>query len=445
MRTILAFLLDAYREAVHSKMFQILGILTGVFLFALLSIGYQEGSMTEGVERMVADLGMKAEVKEVKELSRTRQRTRFEATLALSDADAYLRALGNMIAEEHRRRTGDIFSGVAIRIEGEGEAKRLRVEVGSGPRRKEFEIGEETVDLELKNAIEPKLKRAGIRGAGLEVVATESWVKTIRVTGESSTFHLSRGGEISILFGAWSFRPPWDYGIAWFVFALQSAIVEWIACFFGVIFSLIVTAGMLPNLIRRGTVEFWLSKPVDRVRVILFKFVGGILFVLPLAAALIGGSFLILSLRTGHWNFWFLAALGVFVVYYGVLHAMSMLFGLWTRSTVAAIFLTLMMWVLSSLAFLVRVVVHELPAGERPGWLVAAVDGLSYLLPRTSESKEMAQYLMGRGLEIELADLVGGRMAVMSSFSFAESMLQCGLYTVLVLVLCAWTFQRRDF
>ncbi|HLG42686.1 MAG TPA: ABC transporter permease [Planctomycetota bacterium] len=444
MRTVLAFLLDAYREATHTKMFQILVVITGAFLLALFSVGYEEGNLNDGLSKILSQDQLNPKGITVREISRSRFDSKIEASFSLEDREAYVRALARWKREPWQLETWDLEARETVSFEGENESWRAVIQFKSTRPPisvlREVIIDRDTVDSELARGLEFKLKNSGIRGATLSVVSSDGWKKAFRVTGETSAFHLTRVGRISVFFGTWTFDPPFGMSIAQVVYAFEYSIFEYGACLLGVVLALIVTAGMVPNLLHRGTIEFWLSKPVGRTQLVALKFIGGIVFIVPIGLAILGGSFLVLSLRSGYWNWWYLASLGVFISYFAILHALSMLFGMMTRSTVAALLLTAVVWVLSSVVYQGRKGMAIVPPEDRPEALSVAVDVLSVALPRTAETGGIAEYFMLKGLHM------GGEEAVVfARFSLVENLVHTTAYTLLVLFLCVWIFQRRDF
>ncbi len=108
--------------------------------------------------------------------------------------------------------------------------------------------------------------------------------------------------------------------------------------------SVIITAGFIPNLLRKGTVDLYISKPIGRVELLLYKYVGGLIFVLLLTTAMVGGIWLTVGLRTGLWAPHFLALIPLLTFYFAILYAVSTLAAVLTRSTLVAILATLFAW-----------------------------------------------------------------------------------------------------
>jgi ABC-type transport system involved in multi-copper enzyme maturation permease subunit len=110
------------------------------------------------------------------------------------------------------------------------------------------------------------------------------------------------------------------------------------------ILALIATAGIIPDLISSGSVELTLSRPISRLRLFLTKYAAGLLFTAVQVTVFTVASFLVLGLRAGVWEpgvFW---TIPLMVLFFSYLFAICVLLGLLTRSTVASLLLTILLW-----------------------------------------------------------------------------------------------------
>src|SRR4029079_15622091 len=108
--------------------------------------------------------------------------------------------------------------------------------------------------------------------------------------------------------------------------------------------GVIVTASFLPNMLRKGTVDLVLAKPVMRVNLLLFKSLAGLTFLFLNAAIAIVGVWFVLGPRTGIWNGGFLWSTFIITFFFAILYSVSALFAVLTRSTVVCIMMTLLAW-----------------------------------------------------------------------------------------------------
>jgi ABC-type transport system involved in multi-copper enzyme maturation permease subunit len=108
--------------------------------------------------------------------------------------------------------------------------------------------------------------------------------------------------------------------------------------------SVIITAGFIPNMLAKGSLDLIVSKPVGRVRLLLYKYVGGLLFILILTTFTVVGVWLAIGARTGIWTTNFLAIVPILTFYFAVLYAVSATAAVFTRNTLVAIVITGLAW-----------------------------------------------------------------------------------------------------
>lgn len=116
--------------------------------------------------------------------------------------------------------------------------------------------------------------------------------------------------------------------------------LSWVA----IVLGLISTAGMIPDLIQSGTIEAVLSRPIGRMRLLLTKFLGGLLFMALQVAVFSLLVFLVIGIRGGSWAPEVFLAVPIVVAMFSYLFAICVFLGLVTRSTIAALLLTLLVW-----------------------------------------------------------------------------------------------------
>lgn len=108
--------------------------------------------------------------------------------------------------------------------------------------------------------------------------------------------------------------------------------------------ALISTASIIPDLVSGGTIEPLLSKPIGRVRLFLTKYLTGLLFVAVQIFVFSFGSFLVLGIRAGSWEFGLFLAVPIVLAFFSYIFAFCAFMGLLTRSTIAALLLTMLFW-----------------------------------------------------------------------------------------------------
>ena len=116
--------------------------------------------------------------------------------------------------------------------------------------------------------------------------------------------------------------------------------LTWIAT----ILALISTAGIFPDFISGGSIDLFLSKPISRLRLFLTKYAAGLLFVTLQVGIFSLASFLVIGIRGGAWAPGLFLAVPIVVCFFSYLFAVCVLIGVLTRSTVAALLLTILFW-----------------------------------------------------------------------------------------------------
>lgn len=110
------------------------------------------------------------------------------------------------------------------------------------------------------------------------------------------------------------------------------------------ILALISTASIIPDFIAGGAVELTLSKPIGRARLFLTKFATGLLFVGLQVLVFTTACFLVIGLRGGAWEFRLFLAVPIVLVFFSYIYSLCAVLGLVTRSTIASLLLTILVW-----------------------------------------------------------------------------------------------------
>jgi ABC-2 type transport system permease protein len=150
----------------------------------------------------------------------------------------------------------------------------------------------------------------------------------------------------------------------------------------GIFLSVFATASLVPNMLEKGSVDLLLSRPYARWQLLLGRYLGALSIVAINVAYLIGGSWLILSAKTGFWHTPFLLSGVLIVLVFSVLYAIVTFVGITSRNSGVSIMTAfLVLWVLSPL-LLAREKIYALLSHKIYQWLL---DGIYYLTPRTTE------------------------------------------------------------
>lgn len=115
------------------------------------------------------------------------------------------------------------------------------------------------------------------------------------------------------------------------------SVVAGAAYWVGILLSLFASASLFSDLQTPGRIELLLSKPVSRVQVIVGHILGVWSAIAVLTVYLMGGTWLIMSIKSGVWNPRFLLTIGIVIGMFAVMYSAIMLMGVWTQSTALAL------------------------------------------------------------------------------------------------------------
>lgn len=231
-------------------------------------------------------------------------------------------------------------------------------------------------------------------------------------------------------------------------------IVLWIGSLIAILGGVIITAFFIPNMLRKGTVDLLLVKPIHRWALLVYKYIGGLTFILINTSVAILGMWLALGLRTGIWANSFLLMIFVYTFFFAILYAVSTLFAVLTRSAVVAIMVTLGAWFLFFIAGVLHGFYEQVHTDEEkrnvaqaernsdsPFWSVVRV--IHFVLPRTSDVNELGNQTLGSDFIPEMLAQDMGMKRTMISWN--ESLSVSGFFIALMLGLSCWRFATKDY
>lgn len=178
------------------------------------------------------------------------------------------------------------------------------------------------------------------------------------------------------------------------VFGVEGALA--VGLFTGGIFlALFATSSLIPTLLKPGFIDLFLSKPVSRFEILAGRYIGAVAIAAFNIFYLIIFSWLILSLKTGFWNWSYLWGGVLIVVTFAILYALMTLLGLLTRSGPFSLMITYVIIFFSPL-LIQRDRIYALLSSKLYGYLL---DGLYYFLPKPAELGDITQEIV-RGASV---------------------------------------------
>jgi len=267
----------------------------------------------------------------------------------------------------------------------------------------------------------------------------------------------------SLLFGAVPLSSWLNSSLTYWVYFIENHLVNAVGGWVIVLISIIVTAGFVPSIMQRGSVELLLVKPISRVTLLLFKYLGGLTFVFVNSLIAIGGVWLMLGLRTGIWTWSFPVTVLILTAFFAILYAVSTLVGVLTQNSVVCIFLTCLVWLVlfavgvahASWASPAPVEDDNFPGLQQPKrsplvddksmeGVKNLIKALHFALPRTDDLGRLTTRLLSHEL-LTVEERRERRFKAEEPFSWGESLAVSGIFVALMLGLACWRFAVRDY
>lgn len=307
------------------------------------------------------------------------------------------------------------------------------------------------------------------------------WI-SLGISAVTALIYLSIGFDekgISLLFGAWSFEnelvTKGSQGAALVYLGIYSnLIIGWWLSWIAIAIALISCAPIFPEFMSEGSAGVALSKPLSRLKLFFYKYVGALLFMGVQASLFAVIVFFAIKFRVGYWVpsvFW---SVPILLLVFSYLYSITVLIGIKTRSVMAAVLLTVLFWFTCFLGQFGEQLTYEagvrgqrpfvggkLEPAEQQSWKSAhELVRLSYLtLPKTGETTSlMERWLVlpdGQGLgdatikaarKGGMGDAIGEHAE--QDFKRNPPWLVIGTslgFEALVLGIAAWMFCRKDY
>ena len=256
--------------------------------------------------------------------------------------------------------------------------------------------------------------------------------------------------------------------------------------FLAVLLALITSCSVFPELMKEGSIETVISKPVSRWKIFGVKYLGVLGFMaIPLTVFCII-VFLAMGLRVGVWKPQVFYAVPLLTFVFSILYSFATLVGVSTRSTLFALLATMMFWGISTLLHWTESMVYNIGiAPAKAGMEIDTTTGevteyeeelevdptllsfyngfrkTTWVMPKPRKSTLLLERLLV--FDDELGPLAGVSLTALmlgtqeeglsrtaqaeakERMSLAEILVPSTIFQVVMLGLAGWKFSRRDF
>ena len=239
------------------------------------------------------------------------------------------------------------------------------------------------------------------------------------------------------------------------IHTIENVIVGNIGAAVAIIVSVIITGFSIPNMLRKGSIDLLIVKPIRRTTLLLYKYIGGLTFIFLNTSAVVFPIWLVIGIRSGIWAYGFLLTIPIITFFFAILYSISTLVAVFTRSAIAAILLTCFMWG----AFVLSGILYVLPDGARQakeggnpsgvtnflseGWFPRATKAVHFVLPRYSDLNHLTTKLLVEDL-LALPGMEPDDLRE-ATFSWKETLAVDFSFIGLMLGLACIRFATKDY
>jgi ABC-type transport system involved in multi-copper enzyme maturation permease subunit len=199
-------------------------------------------------------------------------------------------------------------------------------------------------------------------------------------------------------------------------------------CTFLAIFA---TAHLVPRMQEKGTIDLYLARPVGRVRLLLSRYVAGLILAATNVIYLMGSMWVIVAWKTHVYSTRFLMGGSIIFLVIATLLAFAFLVGVFTSSTAVSIMTTYGIFF-----FGLALAGHEsYAAAVSKEWQAHLINGMYWVFPKTADLFQAVVAFVG-GQRI-----AGPMMKYLSPAPF----LTTAAFGVMCLILASWLFTKKEF
>lgn len=253
--------------------------------------------------------------------------------------------------------------------------------------------------------------------------------------------------KMKMFFGAVTVFESGPLGLT--LWAIEDQIINGLGGTLLLLVGLIITAFFIPNMLRKGSIDLLLSKPIGRAQLLVYKYIGGLTFVFLVTTYTVGGIWLALAVRSGYWDPSFLAVIPLLTFTFAIIYAMSTLVAVLTRSPIAAMIVSIVFMLFLYIVGQVKTVFDGLRADGRgaermPEWAFTLVDTLNNVLPRYKDLDKLTSKLISDGTLTD-AELRATGLAAIDFPSWSGTFGVSLAFIALMLALSCLRMVRRDY
>lgn len=263
--------------------------------------------------------------------------------------------------------------------------------------------------------------------------------------------------------------PIWKLPIGNYVQFWEGFFINTMGAAVALLISTVITAFFIPNMLRKGSVDLLIVKPISRWALLLYKFVGGMTFMFLNTVLVVVGVWLVLGLRTHLWGTGFLFSIAILTFQFALYYAVSTLFAVLTRSAIVSILMACVAWFLFSLLIgsgyqivdatrKVREIANahmeatgldlseeQPPEKLLPDWAYITADILHFVTPHLKDLDALSNKWILQDTQARDDPQRKAAEKLYAGFRWTESIAVTSIYIVMLLAVSCWWFARKDY
>lgn len=198
----------------------------------------------------------------------------------------------------------------------------------------------------------------------------------------------------------------------------------------GIFLAIFSTAHLVPRLQEKGTIDLYLSRPVNRIPLLLSRYVAGMALASLNVIYLVGSIWLIVIWKTEVVHFRFLLSGGIIIFAIATLLALAFLIGVVTSSTAVSIMGSYGVFFLT----MILAAHKQIEAALTNGIYIWIVKSLYWALPKTFDLQMMLySYVAEKPLPEQINNGIAAPIMTTAAFAIA------------CLALASWLFKKKEF
>lgn len=171
----------------------------------------------------------------------------------------------------------------------------------------------------------------------------------------------------------------------------------------GLFLSIFSVSSFIPNMLEKGNIDLFLSKPITRQQIIWGKFLGGLIVVFINIAYVVIGFWMLLGFKFGVWDINFLVTIPTITFTFAVLYALIILLGILTKSSILAMMVSYLIFFILSPVLAVRDSISALFDNK---FVELLFEIFYHIIPKTAELGSITSDLAAGGGIIEWQPII---------------------------------------